>query len=519
MRGPRWRSPAEELLRRGAELPAALRHGTATYFSDLAAPRGDRHVRVCTGTACFIASRGDPLTAVERSLGVRAGRCAPDGSVSLQAVHCLGHCYGGPAALDGDRPRAGSDLPEQLAGLAPGRAPVVPVREQGGAGPVLLRARAPEDSWRSWRQVLADPGGADRVLAEVSAAGLRGRGGAGFPTARKWEALRAGPDGGPRYVVANGDEGDPGSFADRWLMEERPGLVLEGLALAALACGASSGVVYVRSEYPAARAALLREVESARRAGHLGTDVHGSGVDLEIDVVAGHGSYVAGEETSLLAAVSGLRGSVHVRPPYPTEHGLLGLPTAVNNVETLAVVPDIVARGGAAYAELGTGTETGSELVSLNERFVRPGLHEVELGTPLRTVVEDLGGGLRPGSTLRALQVGGPLGGFIGPDRLDVPLTEGDLRAAGAALGHAGVVAVDDGVTRQQLLAHLWRFAASESCGACTPCREGTAVGAADPGGASGDEGLLGVLERSSLCAFGRGLPAAVRSLMALEPW
>jgi NADH:ubiquinone oxidoreductase subunit F (NADH-binding) len=295
--------------------------------------------------------------------------------------------------------------------------------------------------------------------------------------------------------------------------------VLEGLALAGLACGATRGYVYVRSEYPRARAALEQAVASARAAGHLGTDVHGSGVEFDVEVVSGHGSYVAGEETSLLRSMAGLRGTVRVRPPYPTRHGFLGRPTAVNNVETLAAVPAILADGGAAYASLGEGAETGTLIVCLTERFARPGAYEVELGMSLRAIVEDLGGGLADDAELRALQVGGPLGGFIAPADLDLRLLESALARAGASLGHGSLVAIDHQVSRESLLAHLWEFGASESCGACTPCREGTRRGAADPARASDDRALLDLMADASLCAFGRRLPAAVRSLMAVPPW
>jgi NADH:ubiquinone oxidoreductase subunit F (NADH-binding) len=449
--------------------------------------------------------------------------------VSLQAVRCLGYCYGAPAALDGDQPRAGADLPDQLTGRSGPRDPPVPVRTSP-RGFLLPGDRRYEAPWQVWSRLVkvarADGDvGADsphtidagrRVREEVARAGLRGRGGAGFPTARKWDAVASSRDGGPRFVVGNGDEGDPGSYADRALMERDPDLVLEGLALAGLACGAATGYLYVRSEYPRAHATMVAAVAAARAAGHLGRDVHGSGLDFDVEVVSGHGSYVAGEETSLLRSIVGLRGDVRVRPPYPTERGLLGRPTAVNNVETLAAVPGILARGGEAYARLGDRTETGTLLVSLNERFARPGLHEVEYGTPLRAVVEGLGGGLRDGGRLRAVQVGGPLGGFLAPDRLDLPLLDSALADAGVALGHGGLVAVDEGCPTSALVEHLWQFAASESCGACPPCREGARRGAADPHGATRDEVLLRVMEHASLCAFGRRLPAAVRSLTAL---
>jgi NADH:ubiquinone oxidoreductase subunit F (NADH-binding) len=439
---------------------------------------------------------GAHIPEVERALGVKAGQCSVDGSVSLQAVQCLGYCYAGPAALDGDVPHTGPDLAAQLSGAAQRSAPAIPARVAGR--PMLLDSRA---EWSVWQEVQRD-GGSDRVLREVAISGLRGRGGAGFPTARKWEAVAAAE--GPRFVVANGDEGDPGSFSDRLLMEQYPAKVLEGLALAGLACGATQGFVYVRSEYPAAFVTMAEAVERARALGHLRPGL------FDVRVVRGAGSYVAGEETSLLRSLAGLRATVRAKPPYPSTHGYLGRPTAVNNVETLASVPAIVAGGGAAYAALGRAPETGTLLVCLNERFARPGAFEVEFGTPLRHIVEDLGGGLRDGGRLRALEVGGPLGGFLPADRLDLPLLDTELTAAGAALGHGGIVAIDDRVSGKALLHHLWQFAAAESCGTCTPCREGTRLGASNPDNA---EPYLDLMAQASLCAFGRSVPHAVRSL------
>lgn len=512
------RSPVEELLLRGGALPEAARYGARTYYADHRAPRGERHVRVCTGTGCFVATAGGRLDEVESAVGVEVGASGRDRSVSLQAVQCLGYCYGGPAALDADEPRAGANLADQLAGRAEPADPELPVTAV--SAPVVLRGIVTgEPAWRVWPEVAASAAGGERVLREVRQAGLRGRGGAGYPAAAKWAAVRAVEDPGPRFVVANGDEGDPGSFADRLLMERDPGRVLEGLALAGLACRATVGFVYVRSEYPRARAAVERAVDEARAAGHLGTDVHASGVDFDVEVVSGHGSYVAGEETSLLRSMAGLRGTVRVRPPYPSRHGFLGRPTAVNNVETLAAVPAIMADGGASYARFGQAPETGTMLVCLNERFARPGAYEVELGMSLGLIVEELGGGLKEGAELRALQVGGPLGGFLGPSQLDLPLLESALAPAGVALGHGSLVAIDGRVSRDDLLAHLWRFGADESCGACTPCREGTRRGATDPSRATADVALLDLMGDASLCAFGRRLPMAVRSLMAVPPW
>jgi NADH:ubiquinone oxidoreductase subunit F (NADH-binding)/NADH:ubiquinone oxidoreductase subunit E len=511
---------AERAVADRAGLPVAAVHGVATYFADLRGRVGRRRVRVCAGTACFVASGGGRhLDDVGRLLGVPVDGCAPDGSMSVEKVYCLGYCYAGPAALDGTEPRAGADLAEQLAGRSAPRAPEIPAVAR--VEPVVLRgvlAWAPP--WAAWRTVLAG-GGAERVLRAVRDSGLAGRGGAGFPVARKWEAVAAARDGGPRYVVANGDEGDPGSYVDRLLMERDPARVLEGLALAGLACGASQGYVYVRSEYPAAYRRMVEALARARTAGDLGRQVHTSPVDFDIEVVMGAGSYVAGEETSLLRSLTGVRGAVRPRPPYPSERGLLGRPTAVNNVETLAAVPAIVAGAAATYARLGRPPETGTLVVCLNERFARPGAYEVELGTPLREIVYGLGGGLAGGRRLVAVQVGGPLGGFLGPDDLDLPLLASALDSAGVALGHGSLVAIDDRVSGAALLRHVWQFAGRESCGACTPCREGSRRGVADPDAASADSRLLDVMAAASLCPFGRGIPRAVRSLrrvLRMEP-
>ncbi|GDY33802.1 NAD(P)H-dependent oxidoreductase subunit E [Gandjariella thermophila] len=494
--------------------PDAAVEGAASFYADLASRRGRRHVRVCRGTSCFAATGGRHVAQAEAALGVRCGQCEPSGSVSLDAVYCLGYCYASPAALDGNQPVVGCDVAERLASGPPASAaaPPVPLRVAGDRAVILAGLRGEARPWEVWPDAVTSRSPGD-IRAEVGVAGLRGRGGAEFPVAAKWQAAA-------RYVVANGDEGDPGSYCDRLLMEDDPHRVLEGLALAGLATGARRGFVFVRSEYPAAVTRMGAAVIEARQAGHLGTDVHGSGVDFDVEVVAGAGSYVAGEETALLHALAGLRGAVRPRPPYPTTWGLVGRPTVVNNVETLAAVPWIVRHGGAAYARLGHARETGTKLVCLSERFRRPGVYEVPFGVPLRLLVDDLGGGLRDGRTLRALQVGGPLGGFLSPDQLDLPLLAGVLADAGVALGHGSLVAVDDTVPARDLLRHLWTFAASESCGACTPCRVGSrrglelADGSSSPGWLAVQDELLDVLAVGSLCAFGRGVAGAVRSLV-----
>jgi NADH:ubiquinone oxidoreductase subunit F (NADH-binding)/NADH:ubiquinone oxidoreductase subunit E len=525
----RGRIEAAEVERVAADvaLPRAHVNGSASFYADLApTPRGTRHVRICDGTACFAACGESQVEAVADALGAPVGGVSADGSTSTQPVYCLGSCYASPAALDGETLRAGGDLVAQLTGGAVATEPEIPVGIETPE-PVVLAgiAGADPEAWTVWGEVLAE-GGAARVAREVSASGLRGRGGAGFPAAVKWGSAAEAPSDGPKYVVCNGDEGDPGSFVDRLLMERDPHRILEGMALAALVVGARQGFAYVRSEYPGARDALERAVVEARAAGHLGGDVHGSGVDFDVEVFEGAGSYVAGEETALINSLEGLRGEVRARPPFPAQRGFLHRPTVVNNVETLSSVPWIVARGGAAYAALGAADSRGTKVVCLNERFARPGAYEVELGIPLRDIVEGIGGGLRDGATLRALQVGGPLGGFLSPDMLDVALTFEALRPAGVDLGHAGLIAIDERVEPRRLLQHVWEFAAAESCGTCAPCRIGTrrgleaasafARGTAPFPAAHG--ALLETMEHGSLCAFGRAVPPVIRSLARVYP-
>ena len=510
---------------RALGLPAAAVQGPASFFSDFSAPRGSRHVRVCTAAACFAATAGAHVAEVEEALGVEAGSRTADGSVSIQAVRCLGYCFAGPAALDGDQACAGDDLAAQLRGESPAQAPPIPVHNDSPIPvltPGLLGTAQP---WSVWPGVLAS-GAPQDVLGQVESARLRGRGGAGFSAAAKWRAALEHP--APRVVVANGDEGDPGSYADRLLMEQDPHRVLEGLALACFAVGAATGIVFVRSEYPRAAARLREALLEAHTAGFLGPGAGGKGFSLEIQVVEGAGSYVSGEETALLNGLEGLRGVVRPRPPFPTGSGLYGRPTVVNNVETLSALPWIVQHGGAAYAALGTADEAGTVLVCLSERFRRPGAYEVEIGTPLRRIVEELGGGLRDGATLRSLQIGGPLGGFVGPGDLDVPLSNAALSGRNAALGHAGIVAFDDRLSGVEVLRNLWDFAAAESCGQCSPCRVGTWRGRAllerpdDPEIRRERGAVLRTMAAGSLCAFGRRVPAAVQSLArvySLDGW
>ncbi|MFN8174067.1 MAG: NAD(P)H-dependent oxidoreductase subunit E [Solirubrobacteraceae bacterium] len=501
---------------RRSGLPEAAVHGVATFYDDLRLPRGRRHVRACTGTACFAATGGAHVEELAGRLGVEPGGRRADGDVSLAESVCLGFCHSAPAVRDGDVVDAGPGVVERVVSGEARPAPAPRVASTLDE-PVLTR---PGD-WSGLRRALAEltP---EALLAEVEAAEVRGRGGAGFPAGRKWRLMRESP-ARERFIVANGDEGDPGSYIDKHLMEANPALLLEGMALAGYATGAREGVVLARSEYPESKPALEAAVAAARAGGLLGADVLGSGFSFEVTVVENAGSYVVGEETALLACIAGLRGTVAARPPYPAQEGLLGRPTAVNNVETLCSIPFVAARGAGAYRNLSPGSTPGSKLVSLNERFARPGLYEVPFGISLRRICEDLGGGLRDGHTVKALQIGGPLAGILPASLLDTPLDFEPLAAVGCIVGHAGIVAFDETTDMRSVAVHLLRFGADESCGKCFPCRVGlhrahAMVAAGGPVDRDRLEALLETLEVASLCGHGSGMPAPIRSLIAHFP-
>ncbi|QEC49306.1 protein disulfide oxidoreductase [Baekduia soli] len=497
-------------------MPEATVYGISTFYEDLLQPRGRRHVRVCTGTACFAATGDAHVEALRDGLGLAVGERSPDGGVSLAETVCLGFCHASPAVRDGDLIDAGVGVVERvLAGAT--RQAEEPAPTSLLAEPVLT---AP-GTWEGLRIALSDAT-PESLLEEVKAAELRGRGGAGFPAGTKWQFARAAA-GEQKYIVANGDEGDPGSYIDKVLMESNPQLLLEGLALAGYAVGASHGFVVTRSEYPRSKPALEAAATRACAEGVLGEDILGSGFSFHVTIVEGAGSYVVGEETALLACLQGLRGTVSARPPFPAERGLFGRPTVVNNVETLCNVPFIAEHGADAYRALSPGATPGSKLVCFNERFVRPGVYEVPFGMTVRDLCEDVAGGLRDGREIKALQIGGPLAGILPASRLDTRFDFAELAAEGCMVGHGSIVAFDDTTSMRALARHLLHFGAAESCGTCFPCRIG--LRRAHEMFADGkpvdrallDE-LLETLEVASLCAHGSGMPAPIRSLLAHFP-
>lgn len=312
-----------------------------------------------------------------------------------------------------------------------------------------------------------------QVIAEVKSSGLRGRGGAGFPTGIKWEITRK-SGSSPKYIILNGDEGDPGAYMDRSLMEGDPHALLEGMLIGAYAMGAHTGILYVRAEYPLAQQRLKTAIEQARAAGLLGQNILGTGFALQLHVVSGAGAFISGEETALIHSVAGLIAEPATRPPYPSEAGLYGQPTAINNVETLANVPLIISQGAARYAGLGSERSKGTKLFCLVGDVARPGLVEVPLGTPLATIVHDIGGGARGELAVKALQTGGPSGGCIPAEAFDEAADYENLQKLGTIMGSGGLVVLSERTCLVDVAKYFLRFTREESCGKCTPCREGT---------------------------------------------
>jgi formate dehydrogenase iron-sulfur subunit len=455
--------------------------------------------KACQGLACFLARGADQA----RWAGIEHDR-AP--------VFCLGQCYQAPASHGNTTPPYCEVHAEETVLLGNVLAGGVRHLEHylaGGGGAGL-------------RQALAL--GPQAVLQALDASGLRGRGGAGYPAGAKWRKV-AQHATASKYVVANADEGDPGAFSDRMLMEADPFRLIEAMLIAGVTVGATHGIIYLRKEYDGAAAVLRDALAQAYAAGWLGRQAAGSDHCFDLELVVGHGSYLCGEETAMLNAIEGRRPEARLRPPQITDRGLQGLPTLVNNVETLCAVPWIMQHGAARYAALGTAGSTGTKLLSLSSLFRRPGLYEVEFGISLRTIVELLGQGVRRGR-LTGLMVGGPLAGLLPPSQFDTLLDYSAMQAAGGAVGHGGVLAVTDATSIAELVAHVFRFGALESCGKCTPCHLGSPelarMAAQAVAGQRGDgqrwRALVEALAATSLCGHGRGLAEFAQSIARHYP-
>jgi formate dehydrogenase iron-sulfur subunit len=363
------------------------------------------------------------------------------------------------------------------------------------------------------------------IVAEVTESGLRGRGGAGFPTGVKWKTvLEAGAP--QKYIVCNADEGDSGTFADRMIMEGDPFTLIEGMAIAGLGVGATRGYVYLRSEYPDAIEVMEAAVRLAREAGLLGESVLGSGRAFDMEIRAGAGAYVCGEETSLLNSLEGKRGIVRAKPPLPAIEGLFGRPTVVNNVLSLATVPVIFEKGAAFYADFGLGRSRGTIPLQIAGNVARGGLFETAFGMPLGRIVEEIAGGTASGRPVKAVQVGGPLGAYMVPAQFDTPFGYEEVDGAGGLVGHAGLTVFDDRADMLEMARFAMEFCAVESCGKCTPCRIGAVRGVETLERVrTGDTAAVGLLEdlcetmsAGSLCALGGFAPFPVTSALTHFP-
>jgi formate dehydrogenase iron-sulfur subunit len=365
------------------------------------------------------------------------------------------------------------------------------------------------------------------VVAEVTDSGLRGRGGAGFPAGIKWKTVLGCPDE-LKFACCNADEGDSGTFADRMVMEGDPFLLIEGMTIAAYAVGATEGYIYIRSEYPDAVATMRSAIEIARGQGWLGESVLGSSLSFELHVRVGGGAYICGEETSMLESLEGKRGEVRAKPPIPAVHGLFGKPTVVNNVLTLTSVPTVLANGAQAYQELGVERSRGTQVFQLGGNIRHGGVVEKAFGVTLGELVNGYGGGTRSGRPVRAVQVGGPLGAYLPTSRFELPMDYEGFLAAGAMVGHGGIVVFDDTVDMAAQARFAMEFCAAESCGKCTPCRVGSVRGVEVidriTAGEHRDENLAlledlcDVMTDGSLCAMGGLTPMPVRSAITHFP-
>ena len=477
------------VCRRLAVAPAEA-YGVATFYALFATTaRPPLVAHVCDDIACRLAGAEELCADLTRAVGP-AGEPARDGRATWLRSPCLGLCDRAPAALftiAGESASTFSIAPTDAAGVAGAletgsRADGRTATEPPAVGSSRLLSRVGVVDPTSLDDYRADGGylalarafelGPEAVIAEVTVSKLMGRGGAAFPTGRKWAAVAAQP-AQPHYLVCNADESEPGTFKDRVLLEGDPFATVEAMTIAAFATGASQGYLYIRGEYPEAEARIAGAIAGARDAGLLGADILGSGFAFDIELRRGAGAYICGEETALFESIEGKRGEPRNKPPFPVEVGLFGKPTVVNNVETLANVPLIVLEGGEAFARIGTEGSTGPKLFCLSGHVARPGVYEVEFGATLRDLIE-LAGGVPGDRAIRTILLGGAAGVFVGPDSLDLPLTFEATRAAGATLGSGVIMVFDETADLVDTLRRIAQFFRDESCGQCVPCRVGS---------------------------------------------
>jgi bidirectional [NiFe] hydrogenase diaphorase subunit len=491
---------------------------------------------VCEAVSCLSAQAHDVLTGLGEAVEASGAR-----DVTIKRVGCLGLCAAGPLVHIPETGQMFSHVkPDGLAEIVTALAAVRPESAQVPEAPFFARQVriVTENSGRVDPESLDDyveAGGYDalrkalstmqpnEVRGEMKASLLRGRGGAGYPTGLKWSTV-AKAAGTPKYVICNADEGDPGAFMDRSVLESDPHRVLEGMAIAAYAVGASSGYVYCRAEYPLAVTRLRKAIREAGRAGYLGARIMDTEFSFEVDVRLGAGAFVCGEETALIASIEGGRGTPTPRPPYPAVSGLWDRPTLINNVETYANVAPIIRNGGEWFASIGTEKSKGTKVFALAGRVVNTGLVEVPMGMSLREIVFDIGGGIVDGRPFKAVQTGGPAGGCIPAQFLDMPVDYESLLGVGSFMGSGGMIVMDDTSCMVDVAKYFMDFCREESCGKCVPCRVGTTQlymmldeitrGEATMDDLAKMERLAGMVMRTSLCGLGQGAPNPIFSTL-----
>ncbi|HKV42913.1 MAG TPA: NuoF family protein [Blastocatellia bacterium] len=514
-------------------------------LKDLAAEERDRKlattacVSVCGAAGCQSLQSAaviEALTGAVKAEGLKPEQCA------VRQVGCLGLCGAGPVVSvepsgilyqrvqQADAPDIISavagppveriHLDSQLAFFT--RQKRVVLENSGRIDPERLEDYIAADGYLALANVLTEMK-PEEVVAEVSKSGLRGRGGAGYPTGLKWgtvsKAHRA-----PKYVICNADEGDPGAFMDRSVLESDPHRVLEGMAIAAYAVGASEGYIYVRAEYPLAVARLKTALRQAERNGLLGNNICGTHFNFRVAIRLGAGAFVCGEETALIASVEGKRGNPTPRPPYPAQSGLWGLPTLINNVETFANIPPILRQGGEWFSGIGTERSKGTKVFALAGRVTNTGLIEVPMGMTLREIIFDIGGGIPEGRHFKAVQTGGPSGGCIPEAFLDTPVDYETLARLGSIMGSGGMIVMDETSSMVDVARFFMEFCMTESCGKCIPCRAGTVQlynllgrftgGVATPSDLVLMEELCDMVKQTSLCGLGQSAPNPVASTL-----
>lgn len=497
--------------------------GSMSFYDFLKRDNSSKKVFICNGSACLLAGTQDNLHSELR-------KSFKDEEIGHMC--CMGRCHENSSFHYQGKNHSGligEDVQKAISGLAEPR--VDKYNVGSNLREPILTAKFPgvENYYAILKQCLdSDP---KQILSELSDSGLRGRGGAGFPLGTKLNfcAEQTATD---KYIVCNADEGDPGAFSDRYLLEQQPHSVLFGMIISGFVAGAKTGVLYIRAEYPESIATINKAVQDLEDAGYCGDNILGSGFTFNFKTIEGAGAYVCGEETALLSSIEGQRPEVRVRPPYPAVKGLFNQPTVVSNVETLASIHYIVEKGGKTYSELGTEKSTGSKLVCLDSFFKNPGVYEVEMGTPLSSVVNDFGGGFK--KPVKALHIGGPLGGVVPISRVDdLNLDFESFSQTGFLLGHASIVSIPADFPIIKYVEHLFEFTSVESCGKCFPCRLGAKRGMemfeqAQAGTYKIDRELLAdlldTMEEGSLCALGGGLPLGIRNILQyfgeeLEPY